>query len=348
MPVHSLAVEEPFLLESGDRLPRLDIVYHTYGENDGRPVVWICHALTANSDPCEWWPGMVGEDCPFDPNRHFIICANMLGSCYGTTCPLHENPITGEAYFHDFPPITIRDMARAHETLRKRIGIERVDLLIGGSMGGQQALEWSIMQPERFERLVLVAVNAKHSPWGIAFNESQRMAIEADPTWQTRSPQAGANGLKAARAVAMLSYRGPQTYNDGQAESSDELPELFRAASYQRYQGQKLVDRFNAYSYYALSKSMDSHNVGRGRESIAAALAKVQAETLVLGLSTDLLFPPAEQRFLSERIAGAKYIEVESAYAHDGFLVEVEKIGREVRRFFGQEKLAKSNEQKRA
>lgn len=315
---------QPFPLESGAVLPNLEIAYHTYGTraHDDSNVVWVCHALTANSDVLDWWAGLFGPGCLFDPDRYFIICANNLGSCYGTTGPLSLNPAQGASYYHEFPDITIRDMVQAHETLRQHLGIRRIGVLIGGSQGGQQALEWAIQQPDLANNLVLIATNAVHSPWGVAFNESQRLAIATDPTWQEHTAHAGMQGLKTARSIALLSYRHYRTYANSQQPVSNNLLDHFPAASYQRYQGEKLAKRFNAFSYWALSKAMDTHNVGRGRVSIEAALDGVQARTVAVSVSSDLLFPVEEQRFLAKHIPGACWREVDSVFGHDGFLTE--------------------------
>jgi homoserine O-acetyltransferase len=338
--VNYLRVNEPFELESGESLSALEIAYTTYGTlNPAQDnVVWICHALTANADPMEWWPGLVGAGRLFDPDRYFIVCANMLGSCYGTTGPASENPVNGKPYRLDFPEVTVRDMVRAHERLREHLGIERIALAIGGSMGGQQALEWAILAPERIERIALLATNARHSPWGVAFNEAQRMAIRADASlYDADDPEAGRRGLEAARAVAMLSYRNYQTYAQTQSESGDELPADFRAATYQRYQGLKLSKRFDVFAYLTLSRAMDSHHVGRGRGGVAAALSAVRARTLVISIQSDVLFPVAEQVEIANHIPRAQLEIIDSLYGHDGFLIENEQIGLLVRRFMEDE-----------
>lgn len=318
----------PFTLESGQVLPKINLVYATAGQVNAKQdnVVWICHALTANANAAEWWGNMVGPGKLFDPATHFIVCANILGSHYGSTSPLSVNPLTEERYYHDFPSITIRDMVAALDLLRKELGITKIHTCIGGSLGGQQALEWSIMQPDLIKNLVLLATNAQHSPWGIAFNESQRLAIQADPTWKERRFDAGHAGMKAARSIALLSYRNYETYLKTQTCSDLEKTDNFPASTYQQYQGDKLVKRFNAFSYWVLSKAMDSHNVGRGRGSIARALQQVKSRTLILGIKTDILFPVEEQRFLATRIPDAYYEEIESLYGHDGFLIECDQI----------------------
>lgn len=328
-------VTRPFQLECGTTLPELEIAYHTYGQlsPNGDNVVWVCHALTGNSEAADWWDGLVGVDKLFDPEHYFIVCANMLGSCYGSTGPASINPATEKPYGHDFPLVSVRDMIAAHELLRVELGIEKIQVALGGSMGGQQVLEWAIQQPLVFEHIVLLATNAQHSPWGIAFNESQRMAIYADGTLlEEGHPEAGKKGLETARSIAMLSYRSYDTYHLSQTDVEEKL-DGFRASSYQRYQGLKLWQRFNVFSYLTLSRAMDSHNVGRGRGGVENALREVKANTLVIGIETDLLFPIREQEQIAKGITGAQYTMLESIYGHDGFLVEFQRIETLIRQF---------------
>jgi homoserine O-acetyltransferase len=324
---------QPFPLECGVVLPEIELAYRTYGElNAARDnAVWVCHALTGSADAADWWSGLVGEGRLFDPRRQFIVCANVLGSAYGSTSALSVNPLTGQPYYHDFPVVTMRDVVGAFDRLRRHLGLDRIRTCIGGSLGGQQAVEWAVAQPELFEQLILIATNARMSPWGVAFNESQRMAIAADSTWTERRPDAGLAGLKAARATALLSYRNYETYNRTQTRGDGAGFDGFRASSYQQYQGQKLVSRFNAFAYWSLTKLMDSHDVGRGRGTLPEALARIQARTLVLGIKSDVLFPIEEQRFLRDHIAGAELTEIDSLYGHDGFLIENELITKTIR-----------------
>jgi homoserine O-acetyltransferase len=317
-----------FKLESGKKLRNLEIAYQTFGKLNANKdnVVWACHALTANADVLDWWEGLFGNNALFNPNEHFIVCANILGSNYGTTNPLSENPITSQPYYLSFPEFTIRDLASAHHLLANHLGINTIKVLIGGSLGGQQALEWSLSKTQTIENLILVATNAVHSPWGIAFNESQRLAISADRTFYANQPTGGLKGLKVARSIALLSYRTYQAYADTQLESVNDKTTGYRAASYQNYQGEKLCKRFNAYSYWYLSKAMDSHNVGRGRKSIAVALEEVNANTLVIGIENDVLFPIVEQQYLAKNINGAQFSSINCAYGHDGFLIETDKL----------------------
>ncbi len=316
-----------FQLESGELLPELTIAYHTFGKLnlEKNNIVWVIHALTGSSNPTEWWPGIVGENCVVDPNKHFIICANCLGSPYGSTCALSTDPRTGEPYFHTFPMITIRDIANSFNLLRKHLNIQKIRLLTGASMGGQQALEWAVMSPDTFDNLLLIATNAKHSPWGIAFNESQRLAIMADQTWQKRVANAGSAGLIAARSIALLSYRSAQGYNTTQADNEEKI-DGFKVLSYQKYQGEKLSKRFNAFSYWTLSKAMDSHNIGRNRGGIETALSSITAKTTILGIESDILFPLEEQNFLYRYIPNARLDVIQSELGHDGFLTESSKV----------------------
>lgn len=296
-------------------------------------VIWVCHAYTANSEVDQWWPGILGEDKLMDPDRYFIVCANILGSCYGTTGPLSTNPDTGLPWYLSFPELTIRDLVGAHELLREHLGIKKIHTVIGGSIGGYQALEYSIMFPDLIQHLVFIAASVKSSPWTVAFNQSQRLAIEADPTFFEERPYGGMAGLKAARSIALLGYRNERTYSRTQADSDESLTSNHRASSYQNHQGDKLVKRFDAYSYHAISRLMDTHNVVRERGSLGEAIGCIKARVLSIGISTDGLFPPHEQKLLAHVSQGV-YVEIDSTYGHDGFLLEVEQLTDAIRDFW--------------
>lgn len=318
----------PFTLESGYTLPSFHLAYTTHGTLNSQKdnAIWIFHALTANSDPVEWWPGLVGEGKLFDTNKFFIVCVNMPGSCYGSISPTDTHEETGKSYLYDFPFFTTRDMVRAYSKLQHHLAIERIYVGIGGSMGGQQLLEWAIEDPYLFEFIFPIATNAFHSPWGIAFNATQRHCIETDPTWNQLNKHAGLEGMKVARGIALLSYRNYETYQISQKEKTTEKTDGFMSESYQIYQGEKLAKRFNAFSYYFLSKSMDAHNVGRGRGGYQEALQTIQAKTMVIGISSDILFPVIEQQQVAEHIPQAEITIINSIFGHDGFLLEFEKI----------------------
>lgn len=314
-------------LECGETISELTLSYQTFGKLNRQKnnVIWVCHALTANTNVTDWWEGLFGENDLFNPEKYFIVCVNSPGSCYGSTGP--STPLENKRpKLEKFPLLTVRDAQKAFEKVRLALNIDSIYLLIGGSLGGQQALEWGIEQPKIFENIALIATNAQHSPYGIAFNESQRLAIEADSTYGNGEINGGKKGLLAARSIALLSYRSPTIYRQTQSEENAEKLQGYRAAGYQNYQGEKLVRRFNAYSYVCLSKMMDSHNVGRGRRSLQDALRQVNGKTLVVGIGSDQLFPPSEQKFLAHHIRGAEYTEISSSYGHDGFLVETQKL----------------------
>ena len=327
---------EAITLESGAVLAEVDITYDTFGTLNAAKdnVIWVCHALTANSDVADWWPHTVEEGRFLDPTRYFIVCANFLGSHYGTTSPLSVNPATGEKYYYDFPQITVRDMVKCHQLLAKHLGIERVKLLIGSSIGGFQCMEWAITEPKFMESVALIATTTCTEPWAAAFNESQRMAIRTDKTWGERRDDAGIDGMAVARSIALISYRGGAAYNvTQQDENPAEASFTRRAHSYQQYQGEKLRRRFNAMSYYRLSEAVDSHNIARGRGSIAEALEKIEARALVVAISSDILFPPEAHTPMREHIRDVEYHLIESEFGHDGFLVEHEKLNTIIQNF---------------
>ncbi len=322
----------PFEPETGGKLECLDIAYHTFGklspERDN--VIWVCHALTANSDVADWWPNTVVSGGFLDPERYFIVCANILGSHYGTTGPMSIDPTTGVPYYDRFPQMTVRDMVCVHQLLAEHLGISHVKLLIGSSLGGFQCMEWALMQPDFAENVALIATTPITQPWAAAFNESQRMAILADPTYGTDSPEAGAAGLSCARSIALLSYRGPSAYNLTQADQGAstfaDSPYRRRVLTYQQHQGEKLCQRFNAYSYLRLSRAVDAHDVGRDRGSIEAALRGFKPRALVVAISSDILFPPEDHQPFVENIPQVEYHVIDSNFGHDGFLIEYQKL----------------------
>ncbi len=211
MPVRHFRYDRPFALENGEQLPELTIAYHTYGKFRGDNAIWVCHALTANSDVADWWPRTVEQGRFLDPRRYYIVCANIIGSHYGSTGPLSTNPATGSPYYGSFPFITVRDMVRAHLLLADHLGIGSARAVIGSSIGGFQAMEMALARPGFARRLVLIATAARSQPWAIAFNESQRMAIEADDSYGRPDEEAGKKGMRVSRSVGLLSYRGRPT-----------------------------------------------------------------------------------------------------------------------------------------
>lgn len=322
--------DKPFLLESGKVINGLKVAYQTHGKlnTEITNVVWVFHALTANAEVMSWWPGLFGEQDFFNPKDNFIICANVIGSPYGSTAPQDL----------EFPEFTVRDVVKAHLLLAEALHIDNIKVAIGGSFGGSQALEFAYSFSGKIKNLILIASAALESAWGIAIHESQRLAIEADTTFG--QPGGGKNGLKAARAIGMLTYRTPTSFIENQTDY-DDRSNNFKAASYIQYQGGKLVNRFDALAYYYLTKCIDSHNIGRQRGGLLKALSSVTSRTLVIGINTDQLLPTRLQKFLANNLPNATYCEIESDYGHDGFLVEAKKLSAIIHKFIVDRKASK-------
>lgn len=311
-----------FDLEQGGQLSELQLTYSTYGEmnKDQSNVIWVFHALTANSKVIDWWPGLFGTDCHYDPAEYFIICANIIGSPYGSSRPTDL----------DFPMFTVRDTVKAQLLLAKSLGINAINTLIGGSCGGSQLLEFAYSYKGTVNKMVTIASAPKETPWLIAVHEAQRMAIKADPNFGKQS--ANIQGLMAARAIGMVTYRTPLSIIQMQKESEEKFDD-FKAASYMQYQGKKFAQRFDAVSYYYLTKCLDTHDLGRGRGGYESALGKIQIPTLVLAITSDLLVPAFTQSEMASLLPNAMYREIDSLYGHDGFLLEVEQITQEIVKF---------------
>lgn len=321
----SLEIVDGFTTESGINLPPFEIIYHSLGPlNKNRSnVVWICHTPTGSSDPFNWWPSLFQRNCPFDPNNQFIICVNIPGSSYGTLNPVEH--VSPDRPFSDFPLFTIRDMVRMFDLVRQHLQITKIHTLIGPSMGGFQALEWAIESPDQIDHLVLISTSAKTSPWSIALNETQRWAIEQDVTWGSNEVASGNEGLKLARAIALLSLRSPISYNHlEEVEFSLDKPK--EAALYQRQVGDEICKRFNSYSYYSISRSFDSHDVGRARGGTTKALSQINAKTLIIHFTGDKLITREEQMVLSNGIKNSSMVEINGAHGHIGFLLNTKQV----------------------
>jgi homoserine O-acetyltransferase len=321
-----------FVLESGDVLQEVDIAYQTWGDpaNARDNAILICHALTGSADVEAWWPNIIGTGKAFDPANDFVVCANILGSCYGTTGPVSINPATGSRYRADFPRISVRDMVELERVLLDELGVERIALVTGPSLGGMQALEWALMYPERVGSIVPIGVGGRHSPWCIGISEAQRAAIAADPNWKDGYYSDDAppeKGLAAARMMAVCTYRSWDSFEQrfGRERRDDGL---YQAQSYLRHQGTKINSRFDANTYVTLTHAMHTHDLARGRGSYEDVLSAITPTALVVSVSSDTLYPPAEQRYLVEHIPDAHYEILASAHGHDGFLIETERLGR--------------------
>ncbi len=319
-----------FTLESGAVLTPVPVAYQTWGSlNAARDnAVVVCHALTGDTQADVWWGGLVRAGGALDPARFFVICLNVIGSPYGTLSPLTVNPATGQRYGGAFPVVTIRDTVRLHRHVLDALGVHRVALAIGGSMGGMQALEWGFDRP--FVRAIApIAVSGRHSAWCIAWSEAQRQAIYADARWNGGhyAPEAAPEaGLAAARMMAMISYRTRDAFEERHGRATMPESDVFAAESYLRYQGRKLVDRFDAVCYVRLTQQMDAHDVARGRGAYDDVLASLDLPALVLGIDSDVLYPTGEQRELARLMSDATYAEITSRYGHDAFLIEFEQL----------------------
>lgn len=326
-------ITDPFTTESGFVFQELQVRYKTWGtlNEDRSNAVLICHALTGNADADEWFPGLFGQDGILDEQSQFIICSNVLGGCYGTTGPNSVNPKTGTPYLGDFPRITIRDMVRVQQQLLDHLGVESIELAIGGSMGGMQVLEWLIMD-HRVQKAMVIAMGKAHSAWTIGVSEAQRQAIYADKNWKNgfydrKSPPA--DGLSAARMMGMIMYRSQPAFERKFGRKIQPgHADLFQISSYLNYQGEKLVRRFDANTYVRLTQAMDTHDVYRGRELYGDILGDVNIPVLVVGISSDVLYPIQEQQELASLLPNGVYKEIDSDEGHDAFLIEFPKMVR--------------------
>lgn len=359
----------PLELELGSVLPEVQVAYRTWGELSDRAdnAVLVCHALTGHADVDDWWKPLLGPGRSLDPTRDFVVCSNILGSCYGTTGPTSLNPETGQPYGAAFPAITVRDMVHAQAKLLEGLGVKSVRLAIGGSLGGMQVLEWGVQYPERVESLAVIAAPGRHSPWCIGLSEAQRQAIYTDPLWQGGhySPDnPPAQGLAVARMIAMSTYRSWASFYSRfgrQPWPSDDAPQAmsrsnlassqpsYAVTQYLQYQGRKLVDRFDANTYIALTQAMDRHDAGQGYSSqqhnpdqrYQTALQSIHQPTLVVAINSDLLYPPAEQQELAELIPQAQLSWLYSPHGHDAFLIDMENLNGQVVAFRQQWALVK-------
>lgn len=321
----------PFTTEGGFTFERPAVAYRTWGRlNAARDnAVVVCHALTGTPDAADWWGGLFGPGRLLNPERHFVICANVLGSCYGTTGPRSEDPATGAPYGARFPVVTVRDTVRLHARLLDALGVEGVACVLGGSMGGMQALEWALMD-RRVRAAVVVAVGAAHTAWQIGLSEAQRQAIYADAKWRGGGyppDDPPAAGLAAARAVAMMSYRTPDLFEARFGRRSQpDADDVFEIESYLRYQGRKLAARFDALSYVRLTQLMDRYDVAAGRGTPEAVLGALDVPVLAVGIASDLLYLPAEVRRVAALCRHGTYAELETPFGHDAFLVAFELL----------------------
>jgi len=357
-------------LECGAELRDVRVRYNTFGSlNAARDnVLVVCHALTGNARLDTWWGAMLGPGKAFDTDKYLVYCANILGSCYGSTGPRDEDPATGLPYGASFPAVTVRDTVAAHAAAltapaeQGGVGAASVACVIGGSFGGMQTLEWAAMFPHLVRAAMPIACGARHHAWQIAISECQRQAIRADPDWAATAglprPDGALalapRGLAIARMIAMVSYRThaafenkfgrrrvPSAVAGGAEEEEEEEEEVeafgrdaWQVRGYLEYQGEKFLSRFDAATYIGLTEQMDSHDLGKAREGgVAAVLAAMTLPTLVMTIESDVLYPPAEQEELAAGLPNARYVTIPSNNGHDGFLLEQHDVGAAITAF---------------
>jgi homoserine O-acetyltransferase/O-succinyltransferase len=351
----TVATERPIVLEGGGRLRDITIAYETWGtlDADAGNAVLVCHALTGDSHAAGdlgpghptagWWDDMIGPGRPLDTNRYFVVCANVLGGCQGSTGPASPHPDDGRPYGSRFPVVSIRDMVRTQAMLADRLGVGAWLSVIGGSMGGMQVIEWAVMYPQRVRSIACIASAASASPLQIGWSEVGRLAVVLDPGWRggeyyDAPPGEGPHeGLALARRIAQIHYRSDESYHQRfdraivEPWNGFKLWDRFQVESYLDYHGEKLVRRFDANSYLVLNKAMDLHDIGRGRGGLAAALARVACPSLVVSIDSDALYTPRQQHELRDGLHAAgrqvEYLELRSDHGHDGFLLEFDQLG---------------------
>ena len=332
-----LRLEGEFALENGEVLQDVEIAYRTWGDraNAAERTILVCHALTGSADVEAWWPNIIGSGKTFDPAHDFIVCANILGSCYGTTGPVSYKPATETRYRADFPRVSVRDMVELERALLDELGVDFIELVTGPSLGGMQALEWAAMYPDRVGSVVPIGVGGRHSAWCIGISEAQRAAIAADPNWNDgyysdeNQPE---QGLAAARMMAVCTYRSWDSFDQrfGRERRNDEH---YQVQSYLQHQGSKINGRFDANTYVTLTHAMHTHDLARGRGDIREVLGSISQPMLVVSVSSDALYPPQEQRYLADHLPNAQYEVLDCEHGHDGFLIETETLGAMIAEF---------------
>lgn len=330
-----------FELENGSVLPIADLRYQTYGQlnADRSNVLVVCHALTGNASLHSWWKALLET---LDTSKHFVVCCNILGSCYGSTNPTSTNPATEKPYGMDFPDVSVQDTVRLQlRMLQEHLEVSSIKSVIGGSFGGMQTVEYAAQAGavNYLRSVIPIACGAQHTAWQIGISEVQRQCIYKDPAWQSGDYMNATDGLELARQFGMISYRTPAGYDTkfGRSAAND-VPygsqTQWQVKSYLVYQGKKFLQRFDPITYVKLTEQMDSHDVTRNRgDTVADALSVATMPAMVLGIDSDILYPLSEQTALAEALPNAELKVIRSADGHDGFLLEQDQVGRHITEF---------------
>ncbi len=350
--------EHPLTLACGQQLAPVDVAYETYGELNaaGDNAILVIHALTGSAHAAYWhddgdatpgwWHGLIGAGKALDPKRYFIVCCNLLGGCYGTTGPTSRNPVTSLPYGTTFPPLITADMARVQKALLDYLKVSCLVTVLGGSLGGMISWQFAVQYPECLRSAIPIAGTLAASPWVIALDEVARQAIYLDPLWQqlanreNNDKPLNLSGLKLARMIAMISYRSEISFAQRfQRQRLSEVPaaafdpdNLFQIESYLRYQGEKLLTRFDPFTYLILTRAMDWHDVSYGFADLTTALQQIKAKILAIGINSDRLFTAAEMRDSVQQLQRlgkqARYAEIDTIHGHDAFLIEYDQLNR--------------------
>lgn len=359
----------PFFTEDGAVINNIEIAFQTYGRlnEEGTNAVIICHALTGNShaagiisndellnsnqyeflykynnmylDKPGWWDPLIGPNKVIDTNKYFVVCSNILGSCYGTTGPTSFINGTNKRFGTTFPQISIRDMVSVQKKLIDYLGINEIQLITGGSLGGMQVLEWGILYPDLIKKIAPIACSVSHSPWAIGFNDAARTAITSDPLWNNGYyEEQPLYGLSLARKIAMISYRSFTSFNSKFGRKKNQTStSQYSIESYLDYQGEKFINRFDANTYIYITKALDNHDITRNRGAVEEVLNSIKADVLSIGIDSDILYPIEEQVFIAEKTKNGKYAELKSEHGHDSFLIEFDQLEKIFSQFLNEE-----------
>jgi homoserine O-acetyltransferase len=356
--------DRPFALDGGKVLSSVSIAYESWGtlNEDATNAILICHAWTGDShvsgaaeegNPTPgWWEGVVGPGKAIDTNKWFVVCSNVIGGCQGSTGPATAHPEDGQLYGSRFPVITVRDMVRAQVRLTDMLGIRKWHSVVGGSMGGMQVLEWAVTFPDRVKTIIPIATCAQATAQQIAWGAIGRRAIRLDPKWRNGEYYDAATGegpwegLAIARMLSQVTFRSDNVFNERFGRALVDMDadynglglwDRFEVEGYLDHHGDRLIRRFDTNSYLIIGKAMDLHDIARGRGTLDTAMSRIKAPTLVLGISSDILYPTYQQKqihsMLTEKGVDSTYVEIDSPHGHDAFLINFDQVGAPIKSF---------------